>query len=91
MTKSNRLLLIGIGVLVGVALAISDGRTQTPTPLPIIKRAAWTEPYGPEEAKRPPQQQQRSAYGDWRRFQGATRCEQAPGGPLICDNGYKGR
>lgn len=89
MTKSNKLLLIGIGVLVGMALAIHDGRAQTPTPLPIVKRSAWQEPYGPEEAAKPPQQ--RSQYGDWRRFQGATQCTQTPDGVLTCDNGYKGR
>ena len=72
-----------------VGLADAHAETLTPTPMQRFVRAAWQEPYGPQEAAKPPPQH--SQYGDWRRFQGATRCEQTPDGVLTCDNGYKGR
>ena len=60
-----------------------------PTPTPVLKKSPqWTAPTQGTPAMRP----YRSAYqSNWSRFQGATRCEQPPGQPLVCDNGYKSR
>jgi len=84
---TSRALMAGLAL--GLMTTPTLGQERTPTPMQKFVRAAWTEPYGPEEAAKPPQQ--RSQYGDWRRFQGATRCEQTPDGKLTCDNGYVGR
>jgi hypothetical protein len=66
-----------------IVLSYADyAAAQAPTP--IQKKApTWTTPGEWKPFVRQPR-----AYTDWRRFQGATRCEQS-GDMVSCDNGYR--
>jgi len=73
--------------LLVIAFVSLSANVWAQTPTPIQKKApAWTAP----QQGTPVMRDQRSPqYGNWQRFQGATRCEQIDN-VLTCDNGYRG-
>ena len=76
-------LILLVAVLIIAQKAGIAAEAQT-TPTPIQKKTQWVAP----QQGTPVMREQRQQYGNWQRFQGATKCEQV-GNVLSCDNGYR--